>query len=119
MTGLGKDSSGARIYSLVGSTSNQESPGPIKATHIGVGISVPEYVIELKWAESFDDNNANWSLVDTIDGTYSRDSQDIAMVKYWRNGPGGANKLELYTIPANLSVAPAPVELDWPVVPIK
>ena len=118
MTGLGVDNLGASVFSLVGSTSDQQSQGPTKATHIGVSIKTPTSAAELKWEANFDDGNANWTLVDTVYGTYSRDVRDTAMIKYWRDGPEGANKLELYSIPADFNGEPARVELDWPTVPI-
>ena len=118
MNDLGNDAFGDPVFSLVGSTSNG-APGTSNATHMGVGISKPNYETSLKWDDNFNDGNVDWTLIDAIHGTYSRDSQDIAMVKYWRNGPEKANKLELYTIPANFRSSPARVDLDWPIGPIK
>ena len=117
MTGIGNDGINAGVFSLVGST--EDPSGSTKATHVGIGISRPAFEIEEKWESSSDDGNDEWTLIDTIYGPFSRDSQDIAMIKYWKNGPEEANKLELYSIPADFSSGPARVELDWPVVPIK
>lgn len=117
MTEIGIDSFGAGVYSLVGSTLNP-NPGPIRATHVGVSISKTNFKTELKWTDNFDDGNDNWTLVDAIYGTYSRDSPDTAMIKYWKNGPEGSNKFELYSIPADFNVGPIRVELNWPTAPI-
>ena len=118
MTEIGIDSLGAGVYSLVGSTLSP-TLGAIEATHIGVSISKTNFKTELKWTHNFDDGNENWTLVDTVYGTYSRDSPDTAMIKYWKNSPEGAYKFELYSIPADFSDGPTHVELQWPTGPIK
>ena len=116
---VGIDSRGAGVYSLVGSTLGPNHQEPTKATHIGVSISNSNFETELKWTDNFDDGNADWTLVDAIHGTYSRDSTDTAMIKYWKNGPEGPYKFEVYSIPADFSSGPNRVELDWPYAPIK
>ena len=118
MTRIGSNSRGDSVYSLVGSTLSPEI-GPIRASHFGVSISKRTSKIERKWNDTFDDGNDLWTLVDAIHGTYSRDSSDIAMIKYWKNGPGWANKFELHSIPADFSAGPARVDLNWHMVPIK
>ena len=118
MTRIGSNSRGDGVYSLVGSTLSPEI-GPIRATHFGISISKRTFKTESKWDDGFDDGNDLWTLVDAIHGTYSRDSSNIAMIKYWKNGPGGANKFELYSIPADFSAGPARWGLNRPTVPIK
>ena len=118
MTEIGSNSLGDGMYSLVGSTLTPEI-GPVRAIHFGVSISKRSSKIEWKWDDNLDDGNYFWTLVDAIHGTYSRDSSDIAMIKYWKYGSGGANKLELYSIPADVNAGPARVDLNWPTVPIK
>ncbi|MCJ1391167.1 hypothetical protein MMC18_004029 [Xylographa bjoerkii] len=112
-TKLGINNLGAGVYSLVGFTASPNK-GPITVTHLGFSISDSASDIELIWSDDSEDGNDFWTLIDTNYGTYSRDNSDIAMIKYWKNGPRGANKFELYSIPADFSAGPTRVNLNWP-----